>query len=123
MQTTPSQHPSRSAPLCKDCKHLLREQRSASRCAHPRAEVDLVYGYPVRWAEHMRTDDRYCGHEAAWFERSPSAGCTTCHGSGTRLELIDGKSQKVSCPACLMAPMAVATATTTAGATGSANRA
>lgn len=71
-------HPSRTAPVCAQCKHLTRDRW----CNHPAVPVSIVTGWPVLTAANMRghtgpgvgTDvvpTAYCGAEASLFEARP----------------------------------------------------
>lgn len=67
MQTTTKPHPSRSAPLCKDCKHQGEDSPSPA-CNHPSTAIDLVRGHPLARASSMRDDKpNRCGPRGAWF--------------------------------------------------------
>lgn len=73
-----TEHPSRSAKLCKDCKHFRPADLFNSRfdrCDSPSAPIDLVKGAAKAMAASMR-DDRMaiptCGSSAVWFSPAQS---------------------------------------------------
>lgn len=78
-------HPTRSAPLCTDCKHI---DRHASRCNHPAYPISSSTGEPLFWCSDMRNDNEaaiylrradlpLCGEAAQLFEAKPSAPVQT----------------------------------------------
>ena len=86
MQTpTPhTPHPSRSAPLCVDCRHLtLTIPSTGDYCGHPCTPVDAVDGSVKLLARDMRRrlvtggDDHttidWCGPQARLFEPAPTS--------------------------------------------------
>ena len=48
--TATKAHPSRSAPLCVNCRHFTDD----GSCDHPAAAVDPVFGRPTEPAKYMR---------------------------------------------------------------------
>lgn len=107
--TDASEHPSRSAPLCKDCKHASSTVSMFKHCAHPAAPINLVEGTPARSCESMR-DTRLsgrCGPSGAWFEYGPlPPPCSACSGSGRVTVIRQDPGTKsarrvgTACPAC-----------------------
>lgn len=89
----PAIHPSRSAPLCKDCKHVARFSNGQVRpvCNHPSAAVSFVDGSPIKSVTLMRSGllaDALncsalapCGAEGRLFELDTT--CPTCGGRGS----------------------------------------
>lgn len=79
---TPTPHPSRSAPKCVDCRHLVfrsptarGDEGPADLCGHPCAPVDPVTGNDLLSAADARQDfaaaqqpDGWCGSAGALFE-------------------------------------------------------
>jgi hypothetical protein len=70
-ETTPEAllpHPSRSAPLCCDCRHA-QKSFSDLKCNLPQAPVDLAHGYPLLYVSRARAaNSRLCGPEGRRFE-------------------------------------------------------
>lgn len=69
----PAAHPSRSAPLCCNCRHRLPTQRHAL-CNHPAAPVSLFDGTPEATcnAQRWSSRDEDCGRSGRWFELGPA---------------------------------------------------
>lgn len=62
-----SPHPSRTAPLCKDCAHAMTVGSATTlHCNHPASPVDPVHGRPELRAEIMRRAQS-CGPLGALF--------------------------------------------------------
>lgn len=69
-------HPSRTAPLCKDCQHVgVLGDRSMrfQMCDHPSAPRCAVNGTPERRAESGRNPGRPCGPTGELFEPRKNA--------------------------------------------------
>lgn len=77
-------HPTRSAPLCYDCKHFLIDiQADRGVCNHPGTPRDPITGNAVALVKHMRArfvdtrlgdlESAHCGLSAALFEPAASA--------------------------------------------------
>ena len=91
-------HPSRSAPLCKDCKHCLPNTYGRRRlCNHPTVPIDLCYGTSAISVSHMRCSGdmskgdvkrmygiKPCGVKGKLFELAPQpANPDSAHPSAT----------------------------------------
>jgi len=86
-----SPHPSRSAPLCGNCLHRkVGASLGPSRCGHPGAPVDLVFGAPSLSCEDARSIQspcdmyfcvNHCGPAGVLFAPAPLQ-CPTCSGVG-----------------------------------------
>lgn len=124
-------HPSRSAPLCKDCQHVERDGNghAASYCNHPSTPAFTFDGSAAVSVSTMRTRHSAtvlarlefvpCGPEAALFE--PCFTCKTCGGAGSLREPYS--RDFTDCPDCLTSRISVATATTVASEKPAGNRA
>lgn len=69
-------HPSRSAPLCKNCQHVGVLGDSSMRfqmCNHPTAPRCVVNGTPERRAESSRNPGRPCGPTGELFKPRKNA--------------------------------------------------
>lgn len=97
-QTTPI-HPTRSAPLCVDCRWLQRTIGGAVQggglCNHPSTPVNPLYGIAMLPVLVARQSESICSGGRR-FERSHAAGCETCHGKG----MVFRAGHDVACPSC-----------------------
>lgn len=69
-------HTSRTAPLCKNCKHMTLRGDSYMRfqmCNHPTAPRCVVNGTPERRAESSRNPGRPCGPTGELFKPRKNA--------------------------------------------------
>lgn len=69
-------HYSRTAPLCRDCRHL-RTSKGEARCNHPATPIDAVTGEPEATARVSRDPKGPCG-PTGWLFQPRS---TTSHPS------------------------------------------
>lgn len=83
------QHPTRTAPLCRDCRHVAKP---GPVCNHPAAPVDPVDGQPLLLALAMRghpgsmpqvqahsrgNSMQLCGSEGRLFDPAPPPAGST----------------------------------------------
>lgn len=74
-------HASRSAPLCKDCRHSVELRDGRLYCIHPSQPISPVSGHSASRCAYARSDENAalmgltrCGPEGALFEPvSPAA--------------------------------------------------
>ena len=77
MSKTFTVHPTRTAPLCRDCRWLDRQCERFDFCAHPSAPVDPVRGRATLQAATMRDEahgpeQTRCGPRAMFFVAAPA---------------------------------------------------
>ena len=93
-------HATRTAPLCKDCKHYVMGRRpDMALCGHPGTPISLTDGSPVMSTNCMRGDDGAvfrlmnvtpCGSTGNLFEPSGDSADQITPGVVGKEPLVDG---------------------------------